>query len=56
MDNDKYQILIVSASAAADDMRLSLAEEGFTAVEISDYDNVLEHIPGRYHSQKFQLQ
>ncbi len=44
MDNDKYQILIVSASAAADDMRLSLAEEGFTAVEISDYDNVLEHI------------
>ncbi|MBT7371847.1 MAG: fused response regulator/phosphatase [Gammaproteobacteria bacterium] len=44
MGNDRYQILIVSASAAADEMRLRLAESGFTAVKNVTYPNVIENI------------
>ena len=44
MANNRYHILIVSASAVADEMRLRLAESGFTATEITDYDTALEHI------------
>ncbi|SVD82592.1 uncharacterized protein METZ01_LOCUS435446, partial [marine metagenome] len=44
MGNNRYHILIVSASAVADEMRLRLVESGFTATEIIDYDTALEHI------------
>ena len=44
MGNNRYHILIVSASAAADEMRLRLVESGFTATEITDYDTALEHV------------
>ena len=43
MANDRYRILIVSVSAAAEEMRLRLADVGFIAIEIVDYDTLFEH-------------
>ena len=44
MASDKYKILIVSTSVAAEEMRLRLAENGVIAIEISDYDSIFDHI------------
>ena len=41
MGNDKYQILIVSTSAAASEMKARLAESDFTSVEIADYQSAV---------------
>ena len=47
MANDSYQILIVSASTAAEELKLRLVENGFIAIEIIDYDRVFDHIRHR---------
>lgn len=44
MGNDNYQLLIVSISAVADEMRQGLADSGFTSVNCVDYDHALEAI------------
>ena len=38
---NKYQLLIVSASSEAEEMKLQLSENGFTQVSIVDYHHVL---------------
>ena len=44
MGNDRYQILIISASAEAEDMKLHLAESDFTAVSVINYHDALNII------------
>lgn len=44
MGNDRYQILIVSTSAAADEMKARLAESDFTSVKISDYHSLFDQL------------
>ena len=44
MGDDRYQILIVSTSAAADEMKARLAESDFTSVKITDYQTALDSI------------
>lgn len=41
MSNDNHQLLIISGSSEAEEMRLRLAEGGFNAVTIVDYPNAL---------------
>jgi len=41
VSNDKYQLLIISGSAEAEEMKLRLAERGLKAVTIADYPNAL---------------
>lgn len=41
MSDDKHQLLIISGSAEAEEMRLRLAEGGLNAVTIVDYPNAL---------------
>ena len=41
MGDDKYQLLIISGSAEAEEMKLRLAERGLNAVTIADYPNAL---------------
>ena len=41
MGDDKYQLLIISGSAEAEEMKLRLAERGLNAVAIADYPNAL---------------
>ena len=44
MREDRSQILIVSVSSAAEEMRLRLGDSGFVDVEIIDYDTLFEHM------------
>ena len=41
MSDDRHQLLIISGSAEAEEMRLRLAEGGLNAVTIVDYPNAL---------------
>ena len=41
MGDYKYQLLIISGSAEAEEMKLRLAERGLNAVTIADYPNAL---------------
>lgn len=42
MGNDKYQLLIISGSAEAEEMKLRLAESNFGSVNITDYHDALD--------------